>query len=323
MVDVRTAPRSPGVELALSMARNAAVRLLQVAILLWVISTALFFLLRMSGDPAHTMAGENASPEMIEQIRVQYGLNGTFIEQYQAFIGQMLVLDFGASLSTGRDAMELVLEQLPPTLFLAVAAIAINIVVALPLGGWLGTRPETGAKRFTGVLVAIVQGVPGYVIGLVLIQIFAVSLGILPSVTGGGAGSVLLPALTLASFQVPKLVRVVASSVAESMEQDYVRTALANGGTPSEVLFRHAMPNALLATTALIGAQFAFLLSGSLITEYLFNWPGLGLLLVNSVTRLDFPVVQAAVFVIALLVFVVNTVMDLLFQVADPRLRRR
>ncbi|HIY43295.1 MAG TPA: ABC transporter permease [Candidatus Nocardiopsis merdipullorum] len=323
MVDVRTAHRDTKGALALTMARTACVRLFQVVVLLWAISTALFFLLRLSGDPAHTMAGENASPEMIEQIRVQYGLDGTFLEQYQAFIGNMLVLDFGSSLATGRDAMELVLEQLPPTLFLAVIAIAINVVVAVPLGGWLGARPETAPKRITGVLVAVVQGIPGYVIGLVLIQIFAVSFGILPSVAGSGLSSVLLPALTLASFQVPKLVRVVASSVSESMEQDYVRTALANGANPSEVLFRHAMPNALLATTALIGAQFAFLLSGSLITEYLFNWPGLGLLLVNSVTRLDFPVVQAAVFVIALLVFLVNTAMDLLFQVADPRLRRR
>lgn len=323
MVDVRTAPRGAGAGLVLAMVRTTAVRLLQVAVLLWAISTVLFFLLRMSGDPSRTLAGENATPEMIEQIRRQYGLDGTLTEQYLTFIGRLLRLDFGASLSTGRDAMALVLEQLPPTLLLAAVAIAINIAVAVPLGGWLGSQPGTTLKRGTSVLVAIVQGVPGYVIGLVLIQIFAVSFGILPSVAGDGFSSVLLPAITLASFQVPKLVRVVASSVGEAMEQDYVRTALANGAHPTELLFRHALPNALLSTTALIGAQFAFLISGSLITEYLFNWPGLGLLLVNSVTRLDFPVVQAAVFVIALLVFAVNTVMDLLFQIADPRLRRR
>jgi len=132
----------------------------------------------------------------------------------------------------------------------------------------------------------------------------------------------ILPALTLASFQVPKMVRVTAASVAEAGRADYILTATANGASPSTVVLRHALPNALLAVTAMLGAQFAFLLSGTLITEYLFNWPGLGLLMVNSVQRLDFPVVQAAVFVTAVMVFVVNVVMDIVFELADPRLRR-
>lgn len=328
MVDVGNARegavRAPAPRgLAGRLLRTGAARLLQVALLLVVISSVLFFLLRLSGDPARTMAGENATPEMIEQIRQQYGLSGSLTKQYLVFIGNMFRLDFGVSLSTGRDAMGLVLDQIPSTLFLAVVAIVINAGIAIPLGGWLGFRPGTAPRRVTGVAVTIVQGMPGYVIGLILIQVFAVSFGVLPSVAGGGLSSVLLPAVTLASFQVPKLVRIVASSVREAMDQDFIRTALANGSRPADLLFRHAMPNALLAITALLGAQFAFLLSGSLVTEFLFNWPGLGLLLVNSVTRLDFPVVQAAVFAVALLVFVVNIVMDLLFQVADPRLRRK
>ncbi|WP_433359679.1 ABC transporter permease [Streptosporangium sp. CA-115845] len=313
---------STGLTVARRILRTVGPRLIQVVVLIMVVSTALFFLLRLTGDPARILAGEDSSPETLEQVRAQYGLDRPLVVQYAAFIGNMLLLDFGSSLSTGEPALDLVLRQLPPTLELAALATIVNMLIAIPIGSWLGARPQTGPRRLMNGLTSVAQGIPAYIVGLLLIQIFAVWLGVLPSVSGGGGLEWILPSLTLAAFLSPQLIRVSAANVSESMNQDYVRTARATGAGPATLLVRHVLPNALLATTALLGAQFAYMMSGSMITEFLFSWPGLGLLLVNSVTHLDFPVVQASVCVVALLVFAVNVVMDSIFQIADPRLRR-
>lgn len=298
-------------------------RLLQLAALLLLISTALFFLLRLTGDPATVLAGEDATPATLEAIRAQYGLDRPLLVQYLAFIGNVFALDFGASLSSGQPALGMVFARLAPTLSLAAAAIAIDVALAVGIGTWLGARPHGVSRRVANVGVFIGQGVPAYVVGLLLIQVFAVELGLLPSVGAAGPASWVLPSLTLAAFLAPKLVRVVAASVSEAMREDYVRTAQAIGAGGAGLLTRHALPNALLGTVAVIGTQFAYLISGALITEVIFGWPGLGRLLVDSVTRLDFPVVQASVFVVALLVFVVNTSLDVVFRYVDPRLRGR
>ncbi|MEO6310326.1 MAG: ABC transporter permease, partial [Leifsonia sp.] len=155
------------------------------------------------------------------------------------------------------------------------------------------------------------------------IQVFAVWLRWLPSIAGNTFASTVLPTVTLAAFMVPQLVRVISSATREVMRNDYVRTATANGAGSARTLLTHVLPNALLSTAAMIGAQFAALLSGALITEFVFAWPGLGLLLVDAVGKLDFPVVQAAVFFIAIMVFFVNLLVDLAFQFLDPRLRKK
>ncbi len=297
-------------------------RVVQLAVLLWAISTILFILLRASGNPAVVLAGEDASPEMIAQIEAQYGLDRPVIIQYLIFIGGILRLDFGTSLTSGRSALESVFAALPATLQLAGLAIVVNTLLAIPIGAWLGARPDRPERRVVSGVVSVAQGIPAYVVGLMLIQIFTVQLGLLPSVANASPASSVLPTLTLAFFMMPQLIRVVAASVGEATRQDYVRTALANGAAPRTLLARHALPNGLLATTAMLGAQFAFLLSGSVLTEFIFAWPGLGLLLVDSVTNLNFPVVQAAIFVVATLVFLVNALLDLVFQFADPRLRK-
>lgn len=315
-------PPSTGGGVAGRVLRTLGPRLVQLVALLIAVSTVLFFLLRLSGDPARVLAGEDSSPEALAQVKHQYGLDRPLLLQYVTFIGNLFRLHFGDSLSSGQNALGMVLGQLPATLELAALAILVNVLIAIPLGCWLGARPRRPARRVVSWATSIAQGIPAYVVGLLLVQIFAVWLGVLPSVAGRGGLDWLLPTLTLAAFLVPKLIRVTAASVTESMGQDYVRTAAAAGARPGTLLARHALPNALLSTSALLGTQFAFLLSGSMITEFLFSWPGLGLLLVNSVTHLDFPVVQASVCVVALLVFAVNVLMDGLFQIADPRLRK-
>lgn len=310
------ARRVPGVVAAV------AGRVGQLAGLLLAISTLLFFLLRLTGDPATVLAGENADPATVERVREQYGLDLPLPVQYVTFLANLLRLDFGASLASGRPALELVAERVVPTMSLAAAAVVIDVVLAIGIGTWLGARARTPARRAGSVLVFIGQGIPAYVTGLILIQVFAVELGWLPSVGAGGPASWVLPSLTLAAFLAPQLTRVVAARVGETMSEDYIRTARASGAGGAGLVVRHALPNALLATVALVGTQFAYLVSGALITEVIFGWPGLGRLLVDSVRNLDFPVVQAAVFVVALLVFAVNTSLDVVFRVVDPRLRR-
>jgi peptide/nickel transport system permease protein len=296
-------------------------RVAELVTLLILISTVLFFLLRLSGDPATVLAGQDAAPGTLAQIRAQYGLDRPLPLQYLTFVGNVLVLDFGRSLANAQPALGLVLARLAPTLSLAAAAIAIDVVLAVALGTWLGARAHSASRRVVNAVVFIAQGVPAYITGLLLIQIFAVELRLLPSVGASGPSSWLLPSLTLAAFLAPQLTRVVAASVGEAMREDYVRTARACGAGGFTLLTRHVLPNALLSAVAVIGTQFAYLISGALLTEVIFGWPGLGRLLVDSVTRLDFPVVQASVFVVAVGVFVVNTGLDLMFRLIDPRLR--
>ncbi|GAA0711157.1 ABC transporter permease [Dactylosporangium roseum] len=298
-------------------------RVLQLLALLFSISTLLFFLLRISGDPALVLAGENADPEFIAHVARQYGLDQPLIVQYGNFIGHVFQLDFGRSVQSGEAALGLVLARMPATVQLAALGILINLLVAVPVGAWLGSRPHPLPRVVATGLLVVGQGVPGYVVGLLLIQIFAVKFRLLPSIGNTTLVSWILPSVTLAAFLIPRLTRVLATNVSAAMSDDYVRTARACGASKLTVVVRHALPNALLGATALVAGQFAFLLSGALITEVIFAWPGVGRLLIDSVLRLDFPVVQATVFVVAFLVFLVNALTDVLFSILDPRLRRQ
>ena len=287
------------------------------------IVTLLFFLLQLTGDPAEVMVGDSGTPEQLEQVRRQYGFDRPIWEQYFRYLSRLFVLDFGISFADNQPAMGVVLERLPPTILLTLLSIATTLLLSVPLGAWLGRRPDATERQAVGVMVYVSQGVPGFVAGLLLIQIFSVELRWLPSIGHEGALNWILPTLTLSSFLAPKLTRVIAANVTESMREDYIRTARAFGASSISLLWRHALPNALLGATALVGTQFAFLISGAVITEVIFAWPGLGWLLVKATTTLDFPVIQAAVFVIAILVFVVNIFTDFLFTVIDPRLRSK
>ena len=204
-------------------------------------------------------------------------------------------------------------------------AILLTALIAVPLGSWLGFKPENPERRAVSGFLFIMQGVPGFVTALVLIQVFAVNLRLLPSLgyEWNAPSMWVLPVCSLASFLFPSLTRVVAANVAEAMREDYIRTARANGASQSELLWRHAVPNALLGAAALIGTQFAALLGGSAIIETIFSWPGMGWLLLESIQTLDFPVVQALAFMIAILVFTVNACTDLVFRFLDPRLRTK
>lgn len=315
--------KAAGVHKTKAVLRSIGTRLVQLVVLLFAMSTLLFFLLRLSGDPASLLAPEDADPATVDAVRARYGLDQPPVVQYVLFLGQLVQADFGLSLYSGQSATLLVLQRIPTTVSLAGMAILVTVAIAIPLGVWLGAKSGGGARNAVTVVISALQGIPGFVTGLLLIQVFAVWLRWLPSIAGITFASTVLPTVTLAAFMVPQLVRVISSATREVIRNDYVRTATANGAGSARTLLAHVLPNALLSTAAMIGAQFAALLSGALITEFVFAWPGLGLLLVDAVGKLDFPVVQAAVFFIAIMVFFVNLLVDLAFQFVDPRLRKK
>lgn len=298
-------------------------RLANLAVLILGVTTLLFFLLRVTGDPATVIAGSDADAAQLAAVRAQYGLDKPLVVQFLAYLANVLRLDFGLSLASGDPALALVLERLPATLELAAVSMLLTIAVAVPIGAWMGYASRRAPQRIAAGAAFILQGVPGYVVALVGIQILAVEFRLLPSVGYGGWETFVLPAIALSSFLAPKLVRVVAANVAEAMAEDYIRTARSQGADGFELLWRHALPNALLGATALVGTMFAAMVSGAVVTESIFAWPGIGWLLVTSTQTLDFPVVQALTVVVAILVFAVNTATDLAFALIDPRLRRQ
>lgn len=297
-------------------------RLIDLLFLLFALTTLLFFLLRATGDPAIAMAGLDADPETLAEIRAKYGFDAPLGVQYLRYMGQLITGDFGTSLASDRSALSIVLNALPATLWLTFFAVSLGVSIAFPVGAWLGAKPQKGKRRAAAVALYLTQGTPGFVVALLLIQVFAVGLGLLPAIGFGGPLSWILPAISLSLFIAPKLARVLAANVSVAMEGGYVRTARAYGFSEGDILRTQVLPNALLGAIALLGAQISFLIGGVVVIETIFAWPGIGRLLIQSTLALDFPVVQATAIVIALLVFFVNTVADGLLLLADPRLRK-
>ncbi|MEO8751134.1 MAG: ABC transporter permease [Casimicrobiaceae bacterium] len=306
------------------MCRNVVSSLLwlrDLAVLALGTATVLFFLLRLTGDPASVLAGPDATPAQLQEIRAQYGLDRSLPLQYVSYLGGLLRLDLGDSLADGTPALRKALEAYPASLLLAVIALSVAVACAVPLGAWLGAASGGLARSAVRALLFIVQGFPGFVTALLLVQLFAIQLVWVPALGYGGPVSWILPSLSVAAFLIPKLTRMIEANVQSALQSAYVRTARAIGANEREVLLRHALPNALLGATALLGAQLAFMVTGLVIIETIFAWPGVGWLLVQSTTNLDFPVVQAITLLTVASVFVINTLTDLAQRRLDPRLR--
>jgi peptide/nickel transport system permease protein len=284
-------------------------------------TTVLFFLLRLTGDPAIVLAGPDATEAQLDEIRAEYGLDRALPLQYISYVASLLRLDFGRSLADGTPALAKALTAYPASLLLAGLAMTVTFLGAVPLGAWLGARRTGKARALVRWMLFVLQGIPGFVVALLLVQLFAIELVWLPALGYGGIASWLLPTLSVASFLVAKLTRLIEANVSTAMDSAYVRTARAIGASNREILWRHALPNALLGATALIGAQLAFLVTGLVIIETIFAWPGIGWLLVQSTTNLDFPVVQAIALVLVASVFLINTMTELAQRRFDPRLR--
>ncbi len=298
-------------------------RLLQALLVLFGSTLVVFFLVRLSGDPAQLMLGMNATQEDLARFRQQEGLDAPYIVQYGRFIGGVLQGDFGRSIQQRQPALGLVLERLPATTELAFAALAVSLGTAIPLGILAASRRGSLLDRAVVGLASLAQAMPPYWLGLLLILVFAVGLRWFPTQGRGSFAHLVLPTVTLALFFMARTARLMRSSMLDVLGQDYLRTARAKGLPEQVILRRHAFKNAAIAVVTVAGVDLSVLMGGAVITETVFAWPGLGRLVIQSIFNRDYPVVQAAVFVVAIVVVLANLVVDLVYLYLDPRIRYR
>lgn len=292
--------------------------------LIWVIcaiSTLLFFLMRLSGDPVLLLVGEMAELDVIESMREHYGFNDPLYVQYIRFMKGALTLDFGESLKYRQPAREIVFGKLWPTLELALSAALIALVIAFPLGTVAAIRRGTAESTMIMLIAVLGQSMPIFWMGILLILLFSVRLNLLPSFGRGGLDHLVLPALSLGALLMAKTTRMVRSGVLEVLGQDHVRTAEAKGLSPRVVLTNHVLRNALIPVTTVVGLDFGRLLGGAVVTETIFSWPGLGRLLMTAVSERDYPLVQAIVFFVSIFVVGSNLLVDIAYAYLDPRIR--
>lgn len=283
--------------------------------------TLLFFLVRLKGDPAGVLAGPSATPGQLADIREAYGLDRPLLVQYVEFIGDAARLDFGSSVFSGEPALGTVLGALPATLLLIVVTMALSVVLGVPAGMALHHGPRV-VRAPLGGLLTLAQAVPTFVIGVGLISVLAVRLGLLPAFGSGTAASLIMPTITLALFPIARTARMIDAELDLVDEQDFLRTAASKGASSRRVVWRHALPNAFPAVTAALVVELSYLISGAVVVEVLFAYDGIGKRLVDAIFARDYPVVQAAVFAIGVVVVIVNVLGDALLRVLDPRTGR-
>lgn len=281
----------------------------------------IFVLVRLTGDPAAIMLGQDATAEDLAQIRARLGLDLPIHEQLWIYLSGAVQGDFGTSIRHGEPAVALVLERLPATLELALAAVLVVALVGIPLGLLAGLRRDTLADFSASALSLLAQSIPNFWLGIMLILVFSVNFNWLPASGRGGPEHLILPAVTLASFTLAAIARLQRSTVIETLRQDYVRTARAKGLAGTEVVRRHVLKNSSIPVVTVLGLQVPVLFGGAIVTETVFSYPGMGLLAIDSIAARDFPIIQAFVMVIAVLVVVTNLLIDLLYRRLDPRIR--
>ena len=298
-------------------------RLAQSILVLLGVSFVVFFILYLTGDPALVLLPPDATAEDIRQFRQAMGFNDPFIVQYGRFLGGALRGDFGQSIRHGEPAFGLVAERLPATFELATAALVIALVLAIPAGIVSAVRRNTIVDYVATVVALLGQSMPTFWLGIMLILFFSVHFNVLPSSGRGGLDHLILPAITLGLFTTARITRLTRSGMLEVLNQDYIRTARAKGVGGSPIVWKHAFKNAAVPIVTIVGIELGTLLGGSVITETIFAWPGVGRLSVQAIYNRDYPVVQAAVFLLASTFVLVNLVVDLLYTYLDPRIRLR
>jgi peptide/nickel transport system permease protein len=289
---------------------------------LFGVSVLIFLMLRvLPGDPARVLAGLEASAEQVDRIRDQLGLDEPLPSQYWSFISGVLQGDLGVSARTSRPVALEIVARMPATLTLAAMATLIGSVVGISAGVIAAVRRNSVLDHVISSVAMMGVSMPVYWLGLLLILLFAVTLGWLPAAGAEGPTSIVLPAATLGAFSTALVSRMTRASMLEVLGQDYIRTAQAKGAPPGTVIIKHGLRNAFIPVLTVISLQFGALLGGAVLTETVFGWPGIGRLLVDSIAARDFAVVQGLVLVYAALFVLVNLFVDVLYVVVDPRIR--
>jgi ABC-type dipeptide/oligopeptide/nickel transport system permease component len=280
-----------------------------------------FALVHLSGDPVLLMVPTEAPPEVVESTRKALGFDRPLPEQFARWISRALQGDLGISLRSNRPVTGLVIERLPATIELTVAAFLIAVVLAIPAGIVSAVKRGTAVDRLAMVGAVAGQALPIFWFALLLIGLFSVRLRWLPVYGHGTLAHLVLPAVSLSTIILGRLARLVRSSMLEVLGQDYIRTARAKGLAEPRVLSLHALRNAAIPIVTLLGLQFAQLLGGAVVTETIFAWPGIGRLVVEAIFNRDFPIVQGVVLVVSLIFVAVNLLVDLSYAYLDPRMR--
>ncbi|ATN36133.1 ABC transporter permease [Rhizobium sp. ACO-34A] len=303
------------------MIRFVLTRLFRAIITILAVLTFAFVVLRMSGDPAQVMLGPDVPQESLDAFRAAWGLDQPLWIQYLAYIKSIFTGDFGVSMRDRASALQLVIDRVPATLQLTIPALLLKLAIGIPAGVYAALHRQSSIDR--GVILAAIFGftIPSFVMGLLLVLIFSVILGVLPS---GGQDTWMhgiLPTLTMSIGGIGILARFSRGAMIEVMGQPYIRTASAKGLKWPDVVWRHALPNAAVPIVTIVGFMVGSLIAGAVVVESIFSWPGIGRLLVVSVTNRDLAVVQCILLIIAAAMVVSNLVVDLLYGWLDPRLR--
>lgn len=297
-------------------------RLIQTVPTLIGITVVAFSLVRLTGDPARVMLPPETPEEVREEFRQRFGLDQPLPVQYLTFVVRAVQGDFGDSIRYRTSALELVVERLPATAELGLTAILISLVVGLPLGVVAAVRHNTWVDRLARLIALTGQALPSFYLGLMAIVVFGAWLKLLPTGGRGELNQLVLPSVTLATFLIPIVVRFVRGAVLDVLRQDFVRTGRSKGLSESRLLWVHVLRNAMIPVVTIVGLQVGTVLSGAVVTETVFSWPGVGRLMVESIFTRDFPIVQTVVVVLALIFIVVNLLVDLTYSWLDPRIQR-
>jgi ABC-type dipeptide/oligopeptide/nickel transport system permease component len=304
------------------MTRRVFVRLGIALPAIWLILTMVFMLVHIvPGDPVQQMLGEDARPEDLNNLRHVLGLDQPILTQYFHYMTGLVRGDWGKSFHFQSSVLTLVLHRYPATLELALTAMLVCAAIAIPAGVSAARNRGKARDHAIGVLTLLGLSVPNFALGPVLILLFSITLGWLPVSGRGGISHLILPAATLGAALAAILTRMVRGSMIEELGSDYVRTARAKGLSERAVLYRHAFPNGLVPIITILGLQFGTLLAGTIVTESIFSWPGIGRLTVQAIQSRDYPLLQGCILVIALSYVVVNLLTDVVYSLIDPRIR--
>jgi peptide/nickel transport system permease protein len=296
-------------------------RLFLAVAVAFTVSMISFSLLFMAGDPAIALAGESATEADIEAYRVQYGFDRPIFEQYVSWLGNFLTGDFGKSYYFGTPVFDLVMSKLPVTMTLGFCAITFAILISIPMGAIAATRPNSLIDRVALFIAVVGQAMPSFWFALLMIVAFAVKLGWLPVSGSSSWYHFIMPTIALGYYATPAIMRLTRAGMMEVLGTDYIRTARAKGMSPTKILFKHALRNAVIPVVGLAAVQLGFMLSGSVIIESIFALNGAGFLAFESISRNDFPVVQALIMIFSLIYVLLTLLSDVLNAWLDPRIR--
>ena len=296
-------------------------RVLQALPTVLFLLAAVFWLVRLTGDPARLYLGDFATPEAVQEVRERWGLDRPVLVQFVDYVGGVLTGDLGQSLRYSRPVSQLIVSRIGMSALLAFTALVLAVAVSVPLGTLAAIYRGTWIDSLIRLLIVVGQAVPRFYLGILLIILFSLYLDWFPTSGAGTFRHLVLPAVTLATPSIALLARLTRSSVIDVLGQDFVRTARSKGVRPLSVIARHVLRNALIAPVTVIAIQFSQLMGGAVVVETVFGWPGLGQLAVQSVYTRDFVLIQGSVLVFTAIVVAMNIVTDALYGFLDPRIR--